>query len=69
MVIGGGCLTVAESQQVMVNGLVHHDSIGAKPVIDGVQWGQHGAADAGLFGDLADRGLFGSFTDFDVSLG
>ena len=64
-----GELTAEEAQEVVVHGLVHAASLGDEPVVDAAQRGQHAALDAGLFCDLADRGLLGGLAELDVALG
>ena len=64
-----GELAAEEPHQIVVHGLVHATALGDEPVVDAAERGQHAALDAGLLGDLADRGLFGGFTEFDVALG
>ena len=64
-----GELAAEEPHQVMVHGLVHPSALGDEPVVDAAERGQHGALDTGLLRDLADGGLLGGFTEFDVALG
>ena len=64
-----GQFAAEEPHQVVVHGLVHPPALGDEPVVDAAERGQHAALDSGLLGDLADRGLLGGLTEFDVALG
>ena len=64
-----GELAAEEPHQIVVHGLVHATTLGDEPVVDAAERRQHTALDAGLLGDLTDRGLFCGFTEFDVALG
>ena len=67
-VVVGGQLSTDEPQKIVMHGLMNPEVLGAEPVVDVAQGGEHVAADSGLFGDLANGGLFGSLALFDVAL-
>ena len=67
--VGVGQLTAGGAQQVVAHGLVDAAALGDEPEVDGAEFGQDLAADAGLFLDLADGGLLGCLAGFDVTLG
>ncbi|SIN50650.1 Uncharacterised protein [Mycobacteroides abscessus subsp. abscessus] len=48
---------------------VHAPALGDEPIVDAAERGEHGAADSSLFGHLADGGLLGGLTLFDMPLG
>ena len=56
-------------QQEVADRLVDPSPVGDEPEVDGAELADDLAADAGLLGDLADRGLLGGLTRFDVALG
>ena len=64
-----GELAAEKAHQIVVHRLVHATALGDEPVVDAAERGQHTALDAGLLGDLPDRGLLGGFTELDVALG
>src|ERR1700722_20053797 len=51
----------------MVHGFVHAPPVGDEPVVDAAQRSQDAAVNAGLFGDLADRGLLGRLAELDMA--
>lgn len=68
VVVGGREFAFSKAQQVMLDGLVHHVSLGAEPVFDATERGEYVGADSGFLRDLSYCGFFGPLANLDMAL-